>query len=402
MKWTILPAIMFLISLASSAQEIPSPFEVLNINSKPADLMDEIFLMDSVHVYLFPPGSEDSMLMQKEYLDYSDHGLILRDSSIARYYDTTQWFYFAKREYEYDEHQRLLTRFEYQGTNMNNTWIPYYRYFYFYIDDSQQMDYSLRKFFQNQAWENRDSNVYSYNAQMQLEFMYRYIWDQDSNYFYINSYNHYAYNAQGLVTGDTTYSYWEPGVATKSYLRVYTYDAGGNELTHTAYQWNGAQSAWDEVEMHVNGYNAQGNRITNYRYEWDEDLGQWDNIERGFFSYDENDNIRLWMYWEKDETTGIWEKDFTMELNWGLHSIVNIFELPGTQDMQVFPNPTSGLLNVNTSQSQQISVFDLGGKLVYISQLSPGQNALDLSQLKPGIYVLVNEDRSLRQKIILK
>jgi len=67
--------------------------------------------------------------------------------------------------------------------------------------------------------------------------------------------------------------------------------------------------------------------------------------------------------------------------------------------MKVFPNPTSGHLNVqlqlNQAQSTSISVYDLAGReVIHLSkqnQMNKGINRLrfDVSHLKAGIYTLI-------------
>lgn len=387
-----------------TSQDLPSASEVIPEYGFSRSPDGEVYLMDSSFAYVFDQSLPDSFLIQKQYPRYTDHGKILVDSSFGRFYDTTQWVYYDKREFTYDALNRLSRRTEYLGNMMINVWSPQRQYSYSYIIQSSLVEYSLIKNYNhnNQSWIRKDSTFNTYDVLQQNDFSYRYIWNEDPGVYNITSYNHYAYNVQGLLMGDTTYSYWAPGVASQSYLRVYTYDAQGNELTHTAYSWNDNELVWKEVERHVDTYDAFGNRISNFRYEWDEEQSQWENIERGFFTYDEHNNMQLWMYWEKNEDTGQWEKDFTMKLFWSLHTIVGIDEPLAGEDLTLFPNPAEGFINVRSASGRTIIIYDMNGKLQHFSVITAGDNFLDLSGLKSGLYFLSTDNGQTSRKILIR
>ncbi len=399
-------ALIVVLGMASAltAQDLPPASKIIGEYGSPRILDGEVYLLDSMLIYVFDQAMPDSFLIQKQYFRYADYEMILVDSSLARYFDTTQWMYYDKREYTYDAMNRLIRRTDYLGNLMVNVWLPDCQITHFHLDGSPLVEYSLLKNYNsvNQSWERRDSTYNTYDLLQQNDFSYRYIWDEGPGVYKITEYHHYAYNAQGLLTGDTIYSYWTPGIAKQSYLRVYTYDANGNELTHTAYNWNEATTEWDEVERHVNTYNALGNRISNYRYEWDDELGQWENIERGFFTYDENNNMQLWMYWDKDEDTGVWERDFTMKLFWSLHTIIDIVEPTVGEELSLFPNPSGGLINLRSASDRTISIYDMSGQLHHLSRVTTGDNLIDLSRLKPGLYLLSTENGQTSCKILIR
>lgn len=54
----------------------------------------------------------------------------------------------------------------------------------------------------------------------------------------------------------------------------------------------------------------------------------------------------------------------------------------------VCPNPTTGLLFLNTSCEMHVSIYDIHGKLAAEAGLNAGINSLDLSALPAGIYLL--------------
>ena len=60
-------------------------------------------------------------------------------------------------------------------------------------------------------------------------------------------------------------------------------------------------------------------------------------------------------------------------------------------DLLMYPNPTSGLINVYLSANEihSLKVFDLMGRQVIYNQLSGGLQQIDLSALETGIYQVV-------------
>lgn len=404
MKKLLALVVMLGMAATVTTQDLPSPSKLISEYGNPVIRNGEIYLLDSMFAYVFDQAIPDSFLIQKQYFKFVDYDKILIDSSLARYFDTTQWMYYDKREYTYDAMNRLIRRTDYLGNLMVNVWLPQEQYTHYYPDNSPLVEYSLMKIYNsvNQSWERKDSTYNTYDLLQQNDFSYRYIWDEGPGGYEISNYHHYAYNAQGLLTGDTIYSYWTPGIARQSYLRVYTWDANGNELTHTAYNWHEGEMAWKEVERHVKTYDALGNRISNYRYEWDDDLSQWENIERGFFTYDEHNNMQLWMYWDKDEDTGVWEKDFTMKLFWSLHTVIDIVEPSVVDELSFYPNPTGGLINLRSASERTISIYGMDGQLHFKSMISAGDHIIDLSRLKPGFYLLSTDNGQTSHKFLIR
>lgn len=60
-------------------------------------------------------------------------------------------------------------------------------------------------------------------------------------------------------------------------------------------------------------------------------------------------------------------------------------ELP---TVRVFPNPTSGKVNLVGATEAEVAFFDMFGQLVFLEKISPGEASLDLGDLPTGIYFL--------------
>ncbi|TDR24226.1 LamG-like jellyroll fold domain-containing protein [Flavobacterium cheniae] len=56
--------------------------------------------------------------------------------------------------------------------------------------------------------------------------------------------------------------------------------------------------------------------------------------------------------------------------------------------IELYPNPTSGILNIDSQQNVTVEVYDLLGKLVLNQKISVGTNSFDISNFNTGVYIL--------------
>jgi len=79
-------------------------------------------------------------------------------------------------------------------------------------------------------------------------------------------------------------------------------------------------------------------------------------------------------------------------------------------DLDVFPNPTTGMVNLNFKKAivlDKINVYSIAGKLVYSEQVKQSissQKSFDLSNLTDGIYlmeVISTDKTSTIKKIVI-
>ena len=70
----------------------------------------------------------------------------------------------------------------------------------------------------------------------------------------------------------------------------------------------------------------------------------------------------------------------------------------------VFPNPTSGIVQINTEETVAVSIIDITGKVVYNSNTVTKLTSIDLTGLQKGIYIakIIGDNTITTEKIILK
>jgi hypothetical protein len=75
--------------------------------------------------------------------------------------------------------------------------------------------------------------------------------------------------------------------------------------------------------------------------------------------------------------------------------------------MRIFPNPTSGLVQINTNSNLiggKLQILDLQGRLLKQETITSTQSQIDLSHLSKGVYqvVLSNDENQSAQPLIIK
>jgi len=94
------------------------------------------------------------------------------------------------------------------------------------------------------------------------------------------------------------------------------------------------------------------------------------------------------------------DEDITIEVDLLFSSISK----PEFQQLQIYPNPVTGILNVNTSSSCVVEILDIYGKLILSQSLGSGINKIDLANYKSGLYYLriKGEESVLVEKIVVR
>lgn len=73
------------------------------------------------------------------------------------------------------------------------------------------------------------------------------------------------------------------------------------------------------------------------------------------------------------------------------------------QDLKVYPNPAKGRVYLGVSETSQVGIFSITGKLLKQQQVNQSQNSFDISDLRAGIYFIRMMDNiSNAQKLIVR
>jgi polyhydroxybutyrate depolymerase len=73
---------------------------------------------------------------------------------------------------------------------------------------------------------------------------------------------------------------------------------------------------------------------------------------------------------------------------------------PKQNDLELWPNPTTGLLYLDVEATSNIEVVDVQGRCVAKHLLVPGKNHIDLGKLPEGMY-FIKDDKGMLGKVLL-
>ena len=108
-------------------------------------------------------------------------------------------------------------------------------------------------------------------------------------------------------------------------------------------------------------------------------------------------------YWDRNPAD-----DLSDPIPITVHDYSDVDELFGEANINIYPNPTSDLLNIDfaeyRSQVIHMQIVDMAGKTVLNTKIMSGQNSFDLSDLPDGTYFvnLQNGKNSTVNKIVIQ
>jgi len=113
-------------------------------------------------------------------------------------------------------------------------------------------------------------------------------------------------------------------------------------------------------------------------------------------------------YNDRNQLLGGFSQDTTIVLEFGdcqrPTSTTKIIE--NLTDLIIYPNPSNGLLNINTNQKiNTVSVYNMIGNLVMVKNIYNSQSILNIENLTNGVYFIqlnLNDGSSLNSKFIKK
>ena len=113
-----------------------------------------------------------------------------------------------------------------------------------------------------------------------------------------------------------------------------------------------------------------------------------------------SDSIRLGLNLDGGSLVEAAVDDLYLYESTGINSVSNISNL----NIEVYPNPTNGIVNINTENRYSIKLFNILGELIMEEDLIDVSSKIDLSSLKSGIYYIdfYNDKLVDTKKIVLE
>jgi len=95
----------------------------------------------------------------------------------------------------------------------------------------------------------------------------------------------------------------------------------------------------------------------------------------------------------------MWVTSFGNGMKVGSLLSTGVTEFSDAKDLQIFPNPTNGVVTIVNAEAKQVKVFNTIGQEVFANELQNGETQIDLSFLETGIYFVVCGEK--KTKIVL-
>ena len=315
-------------------------------------------LLEFYHSVSNAGGEIDDLI---DSLYYDERGNVIR-IDFFQYYDN-EWIFPSYITYTYDDNNRRLTRTNYNDWGSGFELQGIYTYYY---DGDLLTSYEMTL-----GGMLLMRGTYTYDTDGHCTQCLEEYNDAWGGTGWSNSaLTTYTYDEAGNCTNET-YSYWQNGwVPDSSIDRLF--DANGNCI---------------QREKHTNGL-----IVDRKSYVYDEAC-TIDHVLMPYhpepnYTWEQFTNRPLRYAWETANDGGqlIYVCDYIFE--YGAFEGVPQHEMPVTDMMVVYPNPTQGELTLSLEGLRRYEIIDMNGKTVMQGQANEKRHAIDVSTLASGLYLV--------------
>lgn len=228
-----------------------------------------------------------------------------------------------------------------------------------------------------------------------LIFKDRYTYDETGNLIRVESYNvdgselipanqqEFEYQ-NGLLRTETTLVSDGLGVFTPQSKTDYTYTSFGHKKTVKNYAWDFEKKSWRLVQDDYYGFD-EDNRISSLEVtHFNKEGGR--ETKQTTYGYVRDHYVAAEYNHALDIETQEWRT--TDKKYFYYNSVVSTEpDEPVVADaLFIYPNPTSGMVQVKLLGKVSVLIYTLSGQLVRKFAMAPGEKMLDLSGLPAGMY----------------
>lgn len=306
----------------------------------------------------------------EKVVNINDTTLLLTSISLNWNSSSSTWVNSSKRDFiGYDVNQNLLELIVYSWNSSLSVWDENFRSVYT-RNGSGKIIQSLTYIWAG-SWDYTSKTIYDYDANNNNIHYYRYSWNGSTWVPSSETFNVYDIYNQRIEF--TSYLWSQPLVSMVEYYKgTQSYDLAGNVIEQINLNWDTSNSSWINDLKWVNTYDLDNNIVQTYSYVWNDPSSIWDN--------------------------STWEVLCS--------SITNTNEVQDFNDIEIYPNPSNGIVVLNLKNKahpfENIKVFTLDGKVVF-EHNKFNNNVLDLTFLPNGIYYITIKDELIthRKKLVL-
>ncbi len=318
------------------------------------------------------------------YYTYNQDNLLTEKQFGFKEFASHPWDISSKNLYLYDEHLRLIKREYYH--KFDNKWDFRFHTTFDYFDGEK---HTIEKLFsQSRPGIQHTIHCY-YDDSLRLLERSKYT----DNAIIPSERLLMKYDPNGKIIQTIE----EDGGVTKEEF----YYENDSLIRKETYKWT--SEGWDIRERTLNTFDNIGNRISEKHQEYPSD--GWDNKQLLENTYDDKHNLieQLDYRWVNNE----WDLRYHFFHDWELKNSLGInpdIQIPdNTAYILIFPNPTSGLINISgLNHAAEVKIYSIQGTL--LKSMNRVENNIDISDLPGGVYILnlQSGDHRVFRKIVVK
>ncbi len=355
-------------------------------------------------------------------------------SNIYQQWDGTAWINSSRETYTYDSNNNILTYLtEYwNGSAWMNNYFSTYTY-----DVNNNLTNRLSQRWITGSWMDGSTDTYTYDISNNLINRLRQNWIDSTGIWLNSSQYNYIYNANNSITS-FIFNKWLNNVWEMNQQEINTYDADNIMDAHSFKFWHDQVtfiSTGDSVRYYFHAVplpcsasftlypdtaiehnwfllaTGSGEEPITYFWEWGDGTTSTGSNPSHTYTVPGYYNICMSITDSTgcsdtycDSSTYVFKTDAEMisvnvinQFNVGIEEVENNF-------INIYPNPTTGLLNIETAIEKGIyQLQDLTGKQLLSGSITATRFSLDISTLSKGIYLLsVFDGEQVAHKKIVK
>lgn len=335
----------------------------------------------------------------------------------------------SKKELQYDVNNNNTN--EEWFTMQAIGWVPNYLIRRQFNADNQVLreEYPI---YRANAWVNGQRVIYNYTNKLLSKKQLQYFNGSNmiANDWGDYTVNHYFYNTNNKVVLDSGTG-WNGTLRVQqpANRRMYTY-ADTGEWRQNLYQtYNASTGVFVNNTKLIKDFDARKNKTLDADYQWNTGLNNWTANSEKTFTYSTSNKLmqEVDKFWDGNALTFRSTRtytyhptyDFLTEIEFEqsydaslgkyvqydseVYGCVNSVNNTGvlskikTEGLIIYPNPNNtGKLNIENAENVNVKIFNTVGQLVMeVTQIE--NNAIDISQLDKGLYIVVLQNGNVKQ-----
>lgn len=318
-------------------------------------------------------------------------------------YDTSlqQWKNSNRVTNYYDASNNIIQNLSqnWNGTLMiwDNNFLKEYSY-----DANKNIVHSQSKLWVSGVWNNQELDSFFYTPTNKPTLDVKRNWNTTTNVWDIYSRRFYYYNIIDSVTEiDLDYYNLSLGIWRHGYQNVFTYNANNLLILNENKRWNAAIFDYENYYKYSYTYLPNNKLQEDATFEWNTTTNNWNNYSKNNYEYYASGDMSALESYIVWVASGSYFRGRTRSEYKCIAGTVAIDNVANESTLSIYPNPlATGVLTVESNDTQHVLVMDISGKVMLESDLQKGENKLDLRQLSAGMYVL--KTKQLSKKLVIE